>query len=74
MSDPTSPASLASMIARRRESLDQRFYTDIRKLRRQHGDAAVDRALAQLQEQRDRVSAAPKDRGPQHFRKLGLAR
>lgn len=73
-------ADLMMRIRARRQQLDQDYYEDLRELRAQHGDAAVDRALAMMQEQRDAVSAAPKQdwrgerRGPQHFRREKLTR
>ena len=39
-------------ISERRQRLDQTFYTHLRKLRREHGDRAVDQALAAWQPQR----------------------
>jgi hypothetical protein len=65
-------ADLMARIRTRRQQLDQDYFNDLRTLRQQHGDQAVDQALATLQQQRDAVaiSAKPKDeRGPQHFRK-----
>ena len=67
-------ASLITKISERREHLDQTFFNDLRELRQQHGDCAVDQALATLQAQRDAVAVTkrPKkkqERGPQHFRR-----
>ena len=39
-------ASLITKISERREHLDQTFFNDLRELRQQHGDCAVDQALA----------------------------
>jgi len=35
-------ATLVTKVSRRWEMLDQAFYDDLRKLRRRHGDHAVD--------------------------------
>ncbi|MFZ3247916.1 MAG: hypothetical protein WB037_18645 [Pseudolabrys sp.] len=56
-------SNLVVVISERRQQLDQRFYDDLRKLRKQHGDAAVDRALAEVERQREMVAAAPAKRG-----------
>ena len=66
--------SLVTEISERRQRLDQTFYHHLRKLRRQHGDQAVDRALATLQQQRDAVAVTKQERDPQHFRRDRLAR
>jgi hypothetical protein len=69
-----SDTDLMTRIIERRQQLDQDYFNDLRELRQQHGDRAVDQALHLMQEQRDAVSAAPKQdgrqqrRGPQHFR------
>jgi hypothetical protein len=63
--------SLIGEISARRQQRDQDYYLDLCELRRLHGNAQVDKALAVLEQQRDAVSAKPKgERGPQHFRKF----
>jgi hypothetical protein len=62
--------SLVTEIAERRQRLDQTFYEHIRRLRREHGDRAVDQALATWQQQRNQVSAAAATKG----RPIGSAR
>ena len=52
--------NLVATIAARRQHLDQVFFNDLRKLRREHGDAAVDRALAAIEQQRNAVAVAPR--------------
>lgn len=70
--------SLVVEIAEWRQRLDQSFYDHLHELRRLHGDAVVDQALATLQRQRDQVSAAPRKeperRGPNHFRREKFTR
>jgi hypothetical protein len=72
MEEPmTDVGDLTVQISERRRELDQTFFEDIRRLRQQHGDVAVDRALSMVQQQRDQVSVSAKpkgERGPQHFR------
>jgi hypothetical protein len=66
---------LVTEISERRQRLDQSFHDHLRKLRRLHGNRAVDQALSMWQRQRDQVAIAPgqdwrqERRGPQHFRK-----
>lgn len=61
--------SLASRIASRRAVLDERFNEDIRQWRKKFGDAAVDQALREANQQRDAISAVPKD-GDDHQTQL----
>ena len=52
---------LAAKISDRRKQLDERFNADLRKFRKQHGDQAVNQALAVMhrhQQQRAQISAA----------------
>ena len=64
-------AALVAKIGERRQHLDQLFFNDIRKLRREHGDKVVDQALSRHgSDSAIRVAAAPSKGG----RPLGSAR
>lgn len=70
-------ANLMARIRTWRQQLDQDYFNDLRELRQQHGDRAVDQALATLREQREAVATAKPDwrqerRGPRfHYRERG---
>jgi hypothetical protein len=67
---PHKADTLVTKIGARRQELDQVFFQEVRALRAQYGDPAVDRAMTTLQEQHDAVAVAAQRRGPQHFRKF----
>lgn len=47
---------LVADISEHRQRLDQTFFDHIRQLRHEHGDRAVDEALATLRKQREAVA------------------
>jgi hypothetical protein len=70
-----SAGTLAARIAQRRRVHDEAFQNELRAMRKRHGDAVIDQALAEMraqQAEREAVTASRNhERGPRHVLRDG---